>query len=309
MSEQTNLALIIPCLNEEVTIAKVINDFQREFEQIKIFVIDNGSTDKTSEVAQAEGATIIYEANRGKGNALRRAFSDIDADVYLVVDGDDTYDPCFAPRMVKMLVEDKLDMVVAVRAPSSEKAYRGGHQFGNKAFNKLFKLLFGNKFSDIFSGYRVFSKAFVKSFPALSYGFEIETEICVHATNLRLATKEIVAPYHPRPIGSNSKLNTYKDGFKILVKLINLLRTSRPLLFYGCFGIVFTAYSLILLAPILLTFFETGLVPRFPTLIVTVGSLVISAIFLMIGVILQTMLSFQDENRRLFYLSLSRKFK
>ena len=298
------IALFIPCLNEEVTIAKVISDFKEECEGLAVYVIDNGSTDNTKAVAEAAGAIVISEPRRGKGHAVRRAFAQIHASLYIMVDGDDTYDASAVSGMIKRLQDDRLDMVVGIRKHESDGAYRTGHQLGNRLFNSLFCRLFGNQFSDIFSGYRVFSYAFAKSFPARSSGFEIETELSVHCANLLLPTAEMPTHYGERPDGSQSKLNTYFDGFRILRKMIQLLRQNKPMVFYGVGGVLAAVVAIILGAPVLLTYFETGLVPRFPTLIVAVGLLLGACLSFMTGIILQTMLSFQAENRHLAYLAL-----
>lgn len=301
------IALIIPCLNEEVTIAKVINDFREQFSSIDIYVIDNGSTDKTAEIAGQEGAVVLHESRKGKGHAVRRAFGKIDADIYIMVDGDDTYDANASIEMVARLIDEQLDMVVGIRKHDNDKAYRAGHELGNHLFNKLFQILFGNQFTDIFSGYRVFSYEFVKSFPARSGGFEIETELSVHSANLHLATCEMETYYKERPEGSDSKLNTYIDGLRILRKMVGLLRQNKPMFFYGMFSVLALIAALLLGAPVILTYLETGLVPRFPSLIVSIGGLIISLLIFMTGVILQTMLSFQAENRHLAYLAVKLK--
>ena len=303
MLENIKVALIVPCLNEELTVGTVLSDFKSQFSNIELFVVDNGSSDATATIAMRHGAKVIYEARKGKGNAIRRAFALVDADVFILVDGDDTYDVSNAHVMVAKLIEEDLDMVVGVRMHKSGDAYRGGHEFGNLVFNKLFEVLFGNQFSDIFSGYRVFSRSFVKSFPALSLGFETETEMSVHAANLQLATGELEVAYSARPAGSNSKLNTYKDGFRILITMLNLFRVNKPLLCFSSLSLLPAICSASLMYPILSTFLETGLVPKFPSLIVAVGCIVVSFLLVMVGTMLQTILSFQAENRRLAYLA------
>ena len=303
MTKNTTVALIIPCLNEEVTIAKVIREFQSVIGSVDIYVIDNGSVDETASIAAKEGAKVLLQPLRGKGNAIRLAFSEVQASVYLIVDGDHTYDAKSALDMINKLNREQLDMVVGVRKHEKKEAYRAGHKLGNQIFNKLFEIIFGNQFSDIFSGYRVFSHAFVKSFPAQSSGFDIETELSVHCINLKLRTGEIETKYIERPIGSFSKLNTFLDGLLILSSMIRLLRQNKPMLFYGFFSMIATLFSIILSFPIILTYLETGLVPRFPSLIVAASSLIVACLILMTGVILQTMLSFQAENRHLSYLA------
>lgn len=297
------IALLIPCLNEEVTVAKVINDFRDQLSNLDIYVIDNGSSDDTAVLALKEGAKVISEPKRGKGNAVRRAFADITADIYILVDGDGTYEAASVNKMVEHLVEEHLDMVVGVRAYEDKIIYRKGHKLGNMFFNYLFRYVFGNHFTDIFSGYRVFTRRFVKSFPAISYGFEIETELSVHTVNLRLRAQEVGTKYKMRPLGSQSKLRTLKDGFKILKAFVNLLRLNKPMIFYTFFSLVFLIGSSSLGVPVLLKYLEIGLVPRFPSLIVSVGFFVISVLLLITGIILQTMLAFQIENRRLAFLA------
>ena len=309
MSLKLKIAVIIPCLNENITIGKVVKDFSKEIKDADIYVVDNGSSDNSAEIAAKAGALVINESKRGKGNALSRAFSHVDADLFLIVDGDGTYDPKYASKMITLLIEEGLDMVVASRQHTSDSAYREGHQLGNKIFNKLFSILFGKIFSDIFSGYRALSAPFVKSFPVFSRGFEIETEMSVHAVNLKLPTAEIKVPYYPRPHNSNSKLSTYKDGIKIFLKMLMLFRTNRPFVFYGIISLTFTFISGIILTPLLVTYFKTGLVPRFPTLIVVVGSIIMSALVFFTGLILQTMVEFQGENRRLAYLSIKQRLQ
>lgn len=298
-----NVALIIPCLNEQETIQKVIKDFRKYIKDLKIVIVDNGSTDKTREYAEKLGTQILVEPIKGKGNAIRRAFALVEAKTYVLVDGDDTYDASIAKKMVNMLNDNKLDMVVGVRRHDDPNSFRAFHLSGNKIFNKLFRIFFGKKFSDIFSGYRVLSRRFVKSFPAISNGFEIETELCVHSINLKLSTAELACNYKQRPSGSTSKLKTIADGLKILKMMIKLLRNNKPMLFYSGLSALFFAAASILGLPVLGTYFSTGLVPKFPSLIVSVGLLIISMVFIMAGVILQTIVEFQAENRHLAYLA------
>jgi glycosyltransferase involved in cell wall biosynthesis len=297
------IALLIPCLNEELTIVEVIKDFKDQFSNLDIYVIDNGSSDDTAILASNVGATIISEPKKGKGNAVRRGFADIMADIYILVDGDGTYDAASANKLVELLIKEHLDMVVGCRAYEDKTIYRKGHRLGNMFFNYLFKNFFGNHFTDIFSGYRVFTRRFVKSFPATSYGFEIETELSVHTVNLRLRSQEVDTKYKLRPLGSQSKLRTIKDGLRILKAFVNLLRLNKPMVFYCFFSLLFLIGSSLLGIPVLLKYFEIGLVPRFPSLIVSVGFFVISVLLLITGIILQTMLAFQIENRRLAFLA------
>ena len=240
---------------------------------------------------------------RGKGNAIRLAFAEVQASIYLVVDGDCTYDANSSLHMINKLTSENLDMVVGVRKQQSKKAYRLGHKFGNQLFNELFKKIFGYQFSDINSGYRAFSYAFVKSFPAQSSGFDIEAEFSVHCVNLRLLTGEIDTNYKERATGSYSKLNTYIDGILILKRMLQLLSRNKPMAFYGFFSFLAAALGLFLFLPVLSTYLNTGLVPRFPSLIVAVSSMIVACLIFITGIILQTMLSFQDENRHLAYLA------
>lgn len=299
-----DIAVIIPCLNEQETISRVIRDFKNALKNLHIVVVDNGSTDNTISYAKKLGATILFEPMRGKGNAVRRAFALVEAEVYILVDGDDTYDASIAQEMVDLLNKNKLDMVVAIRNTVNRKAFRTFHKSGNRMFNKLFRAFFGKKFNDIFSGYRVLSRRFVKSFPAISNGFELETELCVHSINLKLPVAEISSDYKQRPVGSSSKLKTITDGFKILTSMIRLLRNNKPMLFYGVASFAFLVVALILGLPVVGTFYATGLVPKFPTLIVSIGFLIISVLLFISGAILQTIVEFQAENRHLAYLSI-----
>ena len=303
MTKKNSIALIIPCLNEEIAIAKVIDEFQSIISDLDIYVIDNGSVDKTAEIAKNKGANVLFQPMRGKGNAIRLAFAEIQSNIYLVVDGDCTYDATSSLHMINKLIAENLDMVVGVRKHQSKKAYRLGHEFGNQLFNGLFKKIFGYQFSDVNSGYRAFSHAFVKSFPAQSSGFDIEAEFSVHCVNLKLPTGEIDTNYRERAIGSYSKLNTYIDGILIFKRMMQLLSRNKPMAFYGFFSFLALILGLLLFLPVLSTYLNTGLVPRFPSLIVAVSSIVVACLIFMTGIILQTMLSFQAENRHLAYLA------
>lgn len=298
-----NLAVILPCYNEEISIAKVISDFKAELPKARIYVIDNNSTDKTSQIAKSNDAEVIFEERKGKGNAVRRAFAEINADVYIMADGDGTYETKAASKMIESLIINKLDMVIGIRKTDEANAYRCGHRLGNKLFNLIVSKLFGEGFEDIFSGYRVMTKRFVKTFPALSTGFEIETELSVHSLQLRLPTKELPTYYGSRQDGSNSKLNTYSDGIKILLKIIRFARIYRPLLFYSLVSMFFIISSLILGFPILVDYIETGLVPRFPTAILSTGLMILGGISLISGLILDSVNIASNENKRLGYLS------
>jgi glycosyltransferase involved in cell wall biosynthesis len=268
-----------------------------------IYVFDNNSADRTAEVAAQAGALVRREPMQGKGHVVRRMFADVDADVYVMADGDLTYDPNSAPEKVQMLVDGGLDMVVGTRQHVAVEAYRGGHVLGNKLFTGLLSGLFGRSFTDIFSGYRVFSRRFVKSFPVLSAGFEIETEISVHALELRMPVGELVTAYGARPEGSESKLSTYGDGWRILKTIATLYRIERPVLFYGSFAALLLAGAIMLAAPLVLTYLDTGLVPRFPTAILVTGMTIVAVLSFFAGLILDTVTRGRRELRRLFYLS------
>ncbi len=301
------VAVILPCLNEAATIGATIAGFQAALPDADIYVIDNGSTDRTAETAKAHGAVVLAEPLRGKGNAVRRAFSSIDADIYVMADGDGTYDAREAPRLVEMLDSNHLDMVVAARRKASDDAYRAGHEWGNWLFNRLLRTLFGSGYKDCFSGYRVMSNRFVKSFPARSSGFEIETEMTVHAALLRMPMQEVECTYLARVEGSESKLKTYRDGFRILMTIVNFLRLHRPLLFFSVAAGVLLVAGLALFVPILTEFMRTGLVPRFPTLIVAIGLGISSLLLMTAGLILDATARTQLEVRRLIYLNAERR--
>jgi len=300
-----SLAVILPCYNEAGSIEKVVADFRRELPAAQVYVIDNNSSDGTAVQARAAGAIVIAERQRGKGNAVRRAFSEIEADIYVIADGDGTYDAGRAGSMVEKLLVEHLDMVVGVRRAVQASAYRTGHRWGNRLFNQIVHMLFDDRFSDIFSGYRVFSRRFVKSFPALSTGFEIETEMSVHAIHLRLPTAEVETDYSERSNGSVSKLKTYRDGFRILLTVLMLLKAVRPLALFGALAVLFLAMAFALGMPILWHFMQTGAVPRIPTAIGVVGLTVIGAISLITGIILDSIMLAETAYKRLFYLSQS----
>jgi glycosyltransferase involved in cell wall biosynthesis len=298
-----SIAVLAPCYNEATTIAKVVADFRRVLPQAEIYVYDNNSTDGTVAAAKAAGAIVRSETHQGKGSVVRRMFADVDADVFILVDGDDTYDAASAPRLVDALLRQRLDMVNGARVSTQAAAFRLGHKFGNRFLTKLVRVSFGDRFRDMLSGYRVLSRRFVKSFPALSDGFEIETELTVHALRLRMPAAEIETPYFERPEGSVSKLNTLRDGFRIMRVISRMVRDEKPLQFFGGMAGVLLAAALGLGAPVVLEFFETGLVPRFPTAILAVGLVVVSVISLAIGLILDTLARVRIEQRRLAYLA------
>ncbi len=297
------VAVILPCLNEARSIANVIEAFRVAIPTAIIHVIDNASTDGTREVAEKAGAIVIGEDRRGKGNAVRRALTTIEADIYVIADGDGTYDASRAPELIAVLVRERLDMVVGSRRKASDEAYRAGHEIGNRMINKALKWFFGSEFRDIFSGYRVLSNRYVKSFPALSNGFETETEMAVHSILLRMPVREIPTDYGKREEGSASKLKTYRDGAKIGLTILNLLRHYRPLLFFGWLAAAAMVVSVGLFYPVLAEYLDTGVVPRFPTLIVAIGIAVISVLLGVCGLILDTTIRSQIEVRRLIYLN------
>lgn len=303
---EPRIAGIVPCFNEEVAIAQVVADLHAAVPEMEIFVYDNNSTDKTAEVAAAAGATVRREEQKGKGNVVRRAFADIDADIYLIIDGDDTYDATAARTMVDTLLSGPYDHVLGVRTQDAgvASAYRPGHETGNKAFNRLVGWLFGRRVSDMLSGYRVFSRRFVKSFPALSREFEIETELTVHSMNLRVPQVEVPVGFKDRPVGSESKLRTYHDGIRILGLIGSLVRHERPLLFYGILALLAYIAAVVLGIPVVWEFSQTGLVPRFPTAILASSLALLGSLSLTIGLMLDGVLRLRREQARLRYLEL-----
>jgi glycosyltransferase involved in cell wall biosynthesis len=302
-SAKPRIAVLLPCYNEEAAIAKTVAGFSAALPAATIYVYDNNSSDGTRQAAAKAGATVRSERQQGKGHVVRRMFADIDADVYVMADGDLTYDPAAAPGMVDLLIAEQLDMVVGTRRHEAKQAYRDGHVLGNKLFNGLLSGLFGRSFSDIFSGYRAFSRRFVKSFPVLSSGFEIETEMSVHALELRMPVGELETSYGARPEGSHSKLSTYGDGWRILKTIATLYRIERPVLFYGSIGALLLAAAIILAVPLVQTYLHTGLVPRFPTAILVTGMVIIAVLCFFAGLILDTVTRGRREIRRLAYLS------
>ena len=299
------IAVILPCYNEEAAIGATVAGFRAALPNATVYVYDNNSRDRTREVAVEAGAIVRTERQQGKGHVVRRMFADIDADVYVMADGDLTYDPKAAPAMVNMLLAEQLDMVVGTRRHEEKDAYRGGHVLGNKLFTGLLSGLFGRSFSDIFSGFRVFSRRFVKSFPVLSSGFEIETEMSVHALELRMPVGEVETAYAARPEGSQSKLSTYSDGWRILKTIVTLYRIERPVLFYGSVGALLLGLAIMLSVPLVITYIQTGLVPRVPTAILVTGMSIIAVLCFFAGLILDTVTRGRREVRRLYYLSLA----
>ena len=300
---QPRVAVLLPCYNEEAAIQRTVAGFRSALPSATIYVYDNNSRDRTVELAKAAGAVVRTETSQGKGHVVRRMFADIDADVYVMADGDLTYDPAAAPAMVAMLLGEQLDMVVGTRKHEQAEAYRGGHVLGNKLFTGLLSGLFGRSFTDIFSGYRVFSRRFVKSFPVLSAGFEIETEMSVHALELRMPVGEVETVYAARPEGSASKLSTYRDGWRILKTIVTLYRTERPVLFFGAVGFTLVLLALVLALPLVMTYLATGLVPRLPTAILITGLGIVAVLCLFAGLILDTVTRGRREVRRLAYLA------
>ena len=299
------IAVLLPCYNEEAAIAQTIRDFRAALPDATVYVYDNNSRDRTREVAAAAGAIVCGERRQGKGAVVRRMFADVDADVYVMADGDATYEAAAAPRLVDLLVADQLDMVVGTRVTPAEvaaAAYRRGHQFGNALLTGLLTRMFGTSFSDILTGYRVFSRRFVKSFPALSAGFEIETEISIHALELAMPCAELPTAYAERPEGSVSKLSTYADGWRILSTMVALYRSERPVVFFGAVAGMLLLAAAILGVPLAITYVRTGLVPRFPTAILITGLAIVAVLSVLAGLILDTVTKGRREVKRLMYL-------
>jgi glycosyltransferase involved in cell wall biosynthesis len=300
---QPRIAVLLPCYNEEAAIGATVAGFRAALPGAEIYVYDNNSRDRTREIASEAGAVVRTERQQGKGHVVRRMFADIDADIYVMADGDLTYDPKAAPAMVDLLVAEQLDMVVGARRHEKKDAYRGGHVLGNRIFTGLLSGLFGRTFSDIFSGFRVFSRRFAKSFPVLSSGFEIETEMSVHALELRMPVGEVETVYAARPEGSESKLSTFGDGWRILKTILTLYRIERPVLFFGLIGAFLLGLAIALSVPLVVTYLNTGLVPRFPTAILVTGMTIIAVLCFFAGLILDTVTRGRREVRRLAYLA------
>lgn len=302
-STQLRIAVLVPCYNEEAAVATVVADFRKALPSAEIYVYDNNSRDRTTAVAREAGAIVRSERRQGKGHVVRRMFADIEADVYVLVDGDATYDAPSAPAMIDRLLDDHLDMVVGLRVDQVQAAYRLGHRTGNRMLTGFLSSTFGHAFKDILSGYRVFSRRFVKSFPVLSDGFEIETELAVYALELSLPVAEVETPYYARPEGSFSKLNTWRDGFRILGTMLKLYRSERPLRFFTVIGILLALASVILAIPIVITFIETGLVPRLPTAVLSMGLMIMALLSVSSGLVLDTVTRGRREMKMLAYLS------
>lgn len=300
------IAILIPCLNEEVTIAKVIGDFKNAVPSADIYVCDNGSTDNTVSTAADAGAVVISEKMRGKGNAIRRLFADVEADVYVMIDGDDTYDASRAPELINAVTSQGMDMVYGVRIAGQQvqEAYRPGHVFGNKVLTSLVTWTFSSPVSDMLSGYRAMSRRFVKSFPAHSSGFEIETELTIHALELRTPTAEIETAYGGRPENSSSKLSTWKDGIRILLTIVELVKTERPLFFFSWLGVALAVMAVGIAIPqIILPWLETDTVARIATAVLVTGMILIAFLSFSIGLVLDTVTRGRREVKRMSYLS------
>jgi glycosyltransferase involved in cell wall biosynthesis len=300
---EPRLAVLVPCYNEEAAIAKVVRDFRTALPTSEIYVYDNNSRDATGAVARDAGAVVRSENRQGKGNVVRRMFADIEADVYILVDGDDTYDAAAAPALVRKLIDEGLDIITGKREATGQAAYRRGHVLGNKLLTGLTALMFGVKMGDMLSGYRIMSRRFVKSFPSAVEGFGIETELTVHAVRLLVPMAEVSTRYKERPEGSTSKLNTYRDGMRILLTIGGLTRRERPLVFYGLLFLFFALFSLAVGIPVVIEYFETGLVPRLPTAVLVSGMMVIAFLSLAAGLILDNVTRGRWEAKRLAYLS------
>jgi glycosyltransferase involved in cell wall biosynthesis len=298
------IAVIIPCYNEEVAIPKVVADFRAALPEAVIYVYDNNSRDRTAEVAREAGAVVRRETLQGKGNVIRRSFADVDADIYVLVDGDDTYDAAAAPELVALLRREGLDMVNGARVTQIEAAYRPGHRLGNRVLTGMVRTVFGDRISDMLSGYRVFSRRFVKSFPALAGGFETETEFTVHALDLRMPVGEVKTAYKDRPPGSTSKLRTYSDGVRILRTIVVLVKEERPLQFFSICGLFLAAAAILLGVPVVTDFVRTGLVPRLPTAVLATGLMLVAALSFACGLVLDSVARGRKEIKRLAYLSI-----
>jgi glycosyltransferase involved in cell wall biosynthesis len=298
------IAVVIPCHNEAIAIAKVVADFRAALPGAHVFVYDNNSSDGTVAAAEAAGAVVRREMLQGKGYVIRRAFADVEADVYVMVDGDDTYDAAAAPALVRLLVEQQLDMVTATRIADWPAAYRRGHRFGNQLLTRLVGYIFGSRVTDMLSGYRAFSRRFVKSFPALSVGFEIETEVTVHALELAMPVAEMPTRYKDRPEGSRSKLHTISDGLRILRTIVVLVKQERPLQFFALAGLLLLAAGIALGVPVVVDFLQTGLVPRLPTAVLATGLVLLSFLSFSCGLILDSVARGRKEMKRLAYLAI-----
>jgi glycosyltransferase involved in cell wall biosynthesis len=298
------LAVLVPCYNEAAAIAEVVAGFRKALPTARILVFDNNSTDDTVAIARQAGAETRRVTRQGKGNVVRRMFADVEADLYLLVDGDATYDAASAPALMDKLLTDGLDMVVGARRDQQTEAYRPGHRFGNRILTEFVARVFGRAFNDILSGYRVFSRRFVKSFPAIATGFEIETELTIHALELRMPIAEVETPYYARPVGSVSKLHTWRDGWRIFSTIVRLYQLQRPLAFFSQIAAALAAIAIILAIPVFITFLETGLVPRLPTALLSTGLMLLASLSLTCGLILDNVTRGRQEMKRLHYLGI-----
>ena len=298
------VAVLVPCYNEQRAVAKVVADFHAALPNAAVYVYDKNSTDGTAEAAKAAGAVVRRETHQGKGYVVRRMFNDIEADIYVLVDGDATYDAASAPAMITKLIADRLDMVVATRVETDQKAYRRGHRAGNRLLTGFVAHIFGRAFTDILSGYRVLSRRFVKSFPILSGGFEIETELTVHALELELPVGELATPYYSRPSGSSSKLSTWHDGLRIFWTVLKLYRAERPLPLFGALGVALAIMSVGLAIPIFITYVQEGVVPRMPTAVLSTGLMLLAFLSIACGLILDTVTRGRREAKLIAYLAL-----
>ncbi|ATR20278.1 Glycosyltransferase involved in cell wall biogenesis [Roseomonas mucosa] len=305
---EPRIAVLVPCRDEEAAVGEVVRGFRAALPGATVYVYDNNSTDRTREVAAAAGAVVRSESQPGKGSVVRRMFADIEADAYVLVDGDGTYDASAAPEMVRRLLEERLDMVTAIRVDESVGAYRPGHRFGNLMLTGMVRLVFGNRITDMLSGYRTFSRRFVKSFPALAHGFETETEFTVHALELHLPVGELPTPYRERPAGSASKLHTIRDGVRILGTIAALVRRERPLPFFGGLAALLLLLAALLMIPVLETYLETGLVPRMPSFLASVGLTILAWLSIACGLILDTVTQGRREAKRMAYLSIPSRY-
>ncbi|CAH1648062.1 MULTISPECIES: glycosyltransferase family 2 protein [unclassified Chelatococcus] len=304
MSSEPRIAVLVPCYNEAASIDAVVRDFRASLPQADIFVYDNNSTDDTVAIATAAGAIVRTEPRQGKGFVVRRMFADVDADVYVIVDGDDTYDAASAPRLVELVLKDNCDLVNGARVPTNEAAFRAGHKFGNKMLSALVSMIFGKRNNDMLSGYKALSRRMVKSFPIKSSGFEIETELLIHVLELGLPVAEIKTPYRERGEGSESKLRTYRDGFRIIWLISHLIRDEKPLQFFAAVAAILALVAIALGVPVVVTFAETGLVPRLPTALLATGLVISSLLALTAGLVLDSVARARREFKLLSYLGL-----
>lgn len=305
-SPSPQIAVLIPCYNEALTVGRVVADFKANLPNATIYVYDNNSSDDSVGIAKAAGAIVRNEPRQGKGNVIRRMFADIDADIYVLVDGDDTYDASAVSALTGRLIEQQLDIVNAARSTELANAYRPGHKFGNYALTRLVSMAFGGNFKDMLSGYKILSRRFVKSFPAMSSGFETETELAVHALELRMPSAEVTTNYRERPEGSVSKLRTYSDGWRILSLIVQLIKNERPQLFFGSLGVATMLAGVAFGLPVVFQFIDTGLVPRLPTAVLAVGLVVLGFLEFFAGLILDVVTHSRQEMKRLTYLSIPR---